>query len=257
MVISSVGERGDQAAGIGGFEVELSCFPKGEVGVIRKNFDLAEAHEGGFGVRAIRAVGFLDCKAHKAAARPRDGQHENRGSFERGAEVGFEQGDRIGEIRLIGSLDEKLSWDSKVGRHSLRNEVFDIGGVQVNFLNTAPGFQIDGNGKILVGSGVADQGDALRSVAGVHEVGQTAVDQVVGTSGIWRGDRSGRDPDGTSKGEIFLIPEDEDFRELENKPLVPGAGGKFRSFDSDPGGLRDPAGDGQGSDAREEVIAAI
>ena len=124
-------------------------------------------------------------------------------------------------------------------------------------LNTAPGFQVDGDGKILVGSGVADQGDALLSVVGVHEVGQTAVDQVVGTSGIWRGDRSGRDPDGTSKGEIFLIPEDEDFRELENKPLVPGAGGKFRSFDSDPGGLRDPAGDGQGSDAREEVIAAI
>ena len=256
-VISPIGECGDQAAGIGGFEVELSCFPKGEVGVIRKNFDLAEAHEGGFGVRAIRAVGFLDCKAHKAAARPRDGEHENRGSFKRGTEIGFEQGDGIGEIRLIGSLDEKLSWDSKVGRHGLRNEVFDIGGVQVNLLNTAPGFQIDGDGKILVGSSVADQGDALLSVVGVHEVGQTAVDQVVGTSGIWRGDRSGRDPDGTSKGEIFLIPEDEDFRELEDEPLVPGAGGKLRSFDSDPGGLRDPAGDGQGGDAREEVIAVI
>ena len=257
MVISSVGERGDQAAGIGGVEVELSCFPKGEVGVVRKNFDFAETHEGGFGVRVIRAVGFFDGEPYEAAARPRDGQHENRGSFERGAEVGFEQGDGIGEIRLIGALDEKLSWDSKVGRHGLRNEVFDVGGVQVDLLNATLGLQVDDDGKILVGSSVADQGDTLLSIVGVHEVGQTTVDQVVGTSGIWRGDRSGRDPNGTAKGEIFLISENEDFRELEDKSLVPGAGGKFHSFDSDPGGLRDPAGDGQGGDAREEVIAAI
>ena len=155
-----------RSAGIGGFEVELSCFPMGEVGAVRKNFNFAETHEGGFGVRVIRAVGFFDCEAYEAAARPGNGQHENRGSFERGTEVGFKQGDGIGEIRLIGALDEKLSWDSKVGRHGLRNEVFDVGGVQVDLLNTAPDFQIDGDGKILVGSGVADQGDTLLSIVG-------------------------------------------------------------------------------------------